>query len=80
VLWDFAIAEAVSRQTDDAFVIVEWPKNGQDTITIPICLLQDCTGFSKCKAFINFIKSNHGRELLSSCFLTSCDERVKETP
>ena len=79
VLWDFAVAEAVNRQTDDTFVIVEWPKNGQDTITIPICLLQDCTGFSECKVFLNFIKSNRGRELLSSCFLTSCDERVKET-
>ena len=79
VLWDFAIAEAVSRQTDDAFVIVEWPKNGQDTITIPICLLQDCSKFSECKAFVNFVKSHRGHELLSSCFLTSCDERVKET-
>ena len=80
VLWDFAVAEASSRQSDDAFVIVEWPKNEQNTITIPICLLQDCTGFFECKAFINFVKSNRGSELLSSCFLTSCDERVNETP
>lgn len=80
VFWDFVATETLDRREDaESFVVVKWPQNERDTITISLCLLSDCTEFSGCKVFVDFIKSNRGNELLSSCFLSPSDELVKET-
>lgn len=73
VVWDFAALEAVKGQPAGEFAVFEWPKDGRDTITIPVCLLQNCGEFSDCKVFIDFVNSKRGNELLRSCSLTPCD-------
>jgi len=77
VFWDFVAAGAIAKQDDsDAFVTVTWPQDASDTITIPIGLVKDCTGFCACQVFVDFVKSRRGSELLQSCFLYPGDDLV----
>lgn len=77
VCWDFTAAEAVSKQpnTDD-FVVVNWAKETDNTIAIPLCLIKDCRGYAGCKTFVDFVKSSRGREILQSNFLTPANDLV----
>ena len=78
VFWDFTAAGALAKHVDaDAFVTVTWPQESSDTITIPLCLVKDCTGFSDCNVFIDFVKSQRGSELVQSCFLHPYDDFVE---
>ena len=77
IFWDFVAAEVIAKQNDsDAFVTATWPQEPSDTITIPLGLVKDCTNFSVCKVFLNFVKSRRGSELLQSHFLHPCDDLV----
>jgi ABC-type molybdate transport system, periplasmic component len=77
VSWDFVAAEALSKQKDaDDFVVVNWPKETGNTIMIPLCLTKDCREYTNCRVFVNFVKSNHGREILRSRFITPADELI----
>ena len=77
VFWDFAAADAIAKYDDaDAFVTVTWPSESSDTITIPLGLVKDCTHLACCEAFMDFVKSRRGTELIQSCFLHSSDDLV----
>ncbi|MCL2623258.1 MAG: substrate-binding domain-containing protein [Planctomycetaceae bacterium] len=76
VFWDFVAADALANRAD-AFVTMTWPQESADTITIPLCLAKDCTKFSDCKVFIDFVKSRRGSELLQSCFLIPYDDIIE---
>ena len=79
VFWDFVAAEAVEQaENGDSFVVVKWPPNAKDTITIPLCLLQDCTEFAGCKVFLDFVQSSRGRELLTSRSLSPSNNLIKD--
>ena len=77
VFWDFVAAEALAKQDDaNAFVTVAWPQEASDMITIPLGLAKDCSNFTVCEVFIDFVKSRRGSELLQSCFLHPSDDLV----
>ena len=77
VFWDFVAAATLMKQDDaNDFVTVAWPAETSDTITIPLGIVRDCTSITQCEAFMNFVKSRRGTELLHSCFLHPGDDLI----
>ena len=77
VFWDFVATAAIMKQGDaNDFVTVTWPSELSDTITIPLGMVRDCTSVTHCGAFMDFVKSRRGTELLNSCFLHPSDDLV----
>jgi len=77
VFWDFVATAAMMKQDDpNDFVTVAWPAESSDTITVPLGMVRDCTSVVQCGAFMDFVKSRRGTELLNSCFLHPSDNLV----
>ncbi len=78
VFWDFIAAGTIAKpENSDDFVTVAWPPEADDTITIPLCMVKDCSEFSGCRVFIDFVKSNRGCELLKSRSLVPSDDLIE---
>ena len=75
--WDFVAGEALFNQPDaDDFVVIDWPKDTDSTIAIPLCLIKDCKEYTRCGTFVDFVKSNRGQEILFSRFLAPADDLI----